>query len=334
MTRSARISVPQRSTDAERHFTTLGLDGDPWDYWSEVTRTAFVAMRAVALPVSEQNGFAASAVGRVTGGLAVSAMRAGPHEAARTPDLVRRAAAEDFFLTLIIEGSGGLWQDHRNADLGPGDFALVDSARPYVFRFHGPFRSVVLQIPRGMLTSRCAGAEHVMAVPFRAAGNVGGFVSPVLCALAERGHDLDEATARSFTRNLLDLLATACDALGGHLAAEGGSAVHRRDLRRAKTYLADRLHDPALTLLAAGHDLGFSLRYLHQLFRDAGTTPRTWLYEQRLDRARALLRTAGHEGPTVGSVALSVGFKDPSHFSRAFKARYGSSPADYRKGRA
>ncbi len=38
--------------------------------------------------------------------------------------------------------------------------------------------------------------------------------------------------------------------------------------------------------------------------------------------------------PTVGSVALSVGFKDPSHFSRAFKARYGSSPADYRKGRA
>jgi AraC-like DNA-binding protein len=334
MTRSARIPVPQRSGDAERHFTTLGLDGDPWDYWSEVTRTAFVAMRTAAVPESGQRGFAASAVARVTGGLSVSAMRAGPHEAARTPDLVRRAAAEDFFLTLITGGSGSLWQDDRVAELGPGDFSLVDSARPYVFRFQGPFRSVVLQIPRGTLTSRCAGAEHVMAVPFRAAGNVGGFVSPVLCALAERGPDLDEATARSFTRNLLDLLATACAALGGPIAAEGGSAVHRRDLRRAKTYLADRLHDPTLTLLAAGHDLGFSLRYLHQLFREADTTPRTWLYEQRLDRARALLRTAGHDRPTVGSVALSVGFKDPSHFSRVFKARYGCSPADYRKGRA
>jgi AraC-like DNA-binding protein len=64
------------------------------------------------------------------------------------------------------------------------------------------------------------------------------------------------------------------------------------------------------------------------------TTPRGWLYAQRLDRARALLPKAGREGPTVGSVALSVGFKDSSHFSRAFKARYGSSPADYRKGRA
>jgi AraC-like DNA-binding protein len=105
-------------------------------------------------------------------------------------------------------------------------------------------------------------------------------------------------------------------------------------LRRAKTYLADRLHDPTLTLLAAGHDLGFSLRYLHQLFREADTTPRTRLYEQRLDRARALLLQAGYEPPTVSSVALSVGFKDPSHFSRAFKARFGTSPVDYRKRRA
>jgi hypothetical protein len=31
---------------------------------------------------------------------------------------------------------------------------------------------------------------------------------------------------------------------------------------------------PGLTLLAAGHDLGFSLRYLHELFREADTTPR------------------------------------------------------------
>ncbi|MFE9650281.1 helix-turn-helix domain-containing protein [Streptomyces sp. NPDC006365] len=29
-------------------------------------------------------------------------------------------------------------------------------------------------------------------------------------------------------------------------------------------------------------------------------------------------------------MALRVGFKDPSHFSRAFKARYGTSPANCR----
>jgi AraC-like DNA-binding protein len=42
----------------------------------------------------------------------------------------------------------------------------------------------------------------------------------------------------------------------------------------------------------------------------------------------------GYGAPTIGSIALSVGFKDQSHFSRAFKARYGTSPVDYRKRRA
>ncbi|WP_327342030.1 helix-turn-helix domain-containing protein [Streptomyces europaeiscabiei] len=339
MTGSAPFPAPQRSddagADADRRFTTLGLDHDQWDYWSEVTRTAFVAMRAAALPgavpVSGKQGFAASAVARVTGGLLVSTMRADPHEAARTPDLVRRAAGEDFFLTLLTEGSARLRQGDRAAEVGPGDFALVDSAHPYVFRFDCPFRSVVLQIPRALLTSRCAVAEHVTAVPFRTARGRGAFVSPVLRALAEQGHDLGEATAASFMRNLLDLLATACDALGSDVSGKASAVVHRRDLRRAKAYLADRLHDPGLTLLAASHDLGFSLRYLHELFREADTTPRAWLYAQRLDRARAMLSGAGHDAQNVSSIALRVGFKDASHFSRAFKSRFGTSPATYRR---
>lgn len=335
MTGSAPFSAPQRSYDAERRFTTLGLDHDPWEYWSEVTRTAFVAMRAAALPdtvpVPDKHGFAASAVARMTGGLLVSTMRADPHEAARTPDLVRRAAGEDFFLTLLTEGSARLRQGDHAAEMGPGDFALVDSAHPYVFRFDHPFRSVVLQIPRALLTSRCAVAEHVTAVPFRTAHGTGAFVSPVLRALAEQGHDLGEATAASFMRNLLDLLATACHALGPDVSGKASAAVHRRDLRRAKAHLADRLHDPGLTLLAASHDLGFSLRYLHELFREADTTPRAWLYAQRLDRARAMLSGAGYDAQSISSIALRVGFKDASHFSRAFKSRFGTNPATYRR---
>jgi AraC-like DNA-binding protein len=34
---------------------------------------------------------------------------------------------------------------------------------------------------------------------------------------------------------------------------------------------------------------------------------------------------------TITEIASRVGFKDPSHFSRAFKALYGCSPAEFRK---
>ncbi|WP_188189377.1 helix-turn-helix domain-containing protein [Nonomuraea sp. SYSU D8015] len=37
------------------------------------------------------------------------------------------------------------------------------------------------------------------------------------------------------------------------------------------------------------------------------------------------------QAPTISAIAQSVGFKDPSHFSRAFRTRYGISPARYRR---
>ncbi|WP_329238995.1 helix-turn-helix domain-containing protein [Streptomyces canus] len=33
----------------------------------------------------------------------------------------------------------------------------------------------------------------------------------------------------------------------------------------------------------------------------------------------------------VSSIALRAGFKDASHFFRAFKSRFGTSPATYRR---
>jgi AraC-like DNA-binding protein/mannose-6-phosphate isomerase-like protein (cupin superfamily) len=335
MTGSARSPVPERAPAAERSFTTVGLDrGDQWDYWNAVTRTAFVAMIAGEVPAKapgvRRAGFDASSVARETGGLRLSTMSADPHEAARTPELVRRTEGEDFFLTLIREGAGAMRQDDRSCTLGPGDFTLVDSARPYVFRSEERFRSIVLQIPRGMLTSRCAAAERITAVPFRATGGPGALFSPVLRALADEARALDTGLAHSITANVLDLLATVCSA-HGHSAEPASPAAHRRDLERAKECMDERLHDPGLTLLAVGQALGFSLRYLHQLFQEAGSTPRTWLYDRRLDRARAMLMRRPDQGsPTIADVALRVGFKDSSHFSRAFKARYGASPANYR----
>lgn len=56
--------------------------------------------------------------------------------------------------------------------------------------------------------------------------------------------------------------------------------------------------------------------------------PRRWLLGRRLDHAAALLR-----GSTlnVTDVSLESGFEDVSHFSRAFKQRFGASPVVFRR---
>ncbi|HWK05526.1 MAG TPA: AraC family transcriptional regulator [Puia sp.] len=53
-------------------------------------------------------------------------------------------------------------------------------------------------------------------------------------------------------------------------------------------------------------------------------TPGKWLLEKRLLHARHLM---SGEHKTVGEAAFESGFENPSHFSRAFKLRFGKGPA-------
>ena len=167
-------------------------------------------------------------------------------------------------------------------------------------------------------------------MPSSVSGRRAPLVTPVLRALVTEGCRLDEATTLSFMGDLVDLLGTARDAYRGEILVES-RPTGRLDLARAQAYLEARLDDSGLTLLAASRDLGFSVRYLHQLFHEAGSTPSRWLYDQRLLRARTMLGARNPDAPTtIAAIASRVGFKDPSQLSRAFKIRYGVSPATFR----
>ncbi len=57
------------------------------------------------------------------------------------------------------------------------------------------------------------------------------------------------------------------------------------------------------------------------------TTPGKWLLEKRLSYARHLLSTTQS---TINEIAFESGFETVSHFSRAFKERFGSPPSSLR----
>jgi AraC family transcriptional regulator, exoenzyme S synthesis regulatory protein ExsA len=59
-----------------------------------------------------------------------------------------------------------------------------------------------------------------------------------------------------------------------------------------------------------------------------GTSPGRWLLERRLERSAALLRTTQM---SVTEIMFECGFEDLSHFSKAFKEKFGHSPSIYRR---
>jgi transcriptional regulator GlxA family with amidase domain len=113
------------------------------------------------------------------------------------------------------------------------------------------------------------------------------------------------------------------------LAAGEALASGDDPIERLKQNLPARLRED-LTAETLADIAGVSLRTLQRIFRERfDTSPMSWLMEARLLEAARLIR--GGDDP-VTKIAYRVGFKDPSHFTRRFKARFGVSPNEYRKG--
>lgn len=67
---------------------------------------------------------------------------------------------------------------------------------------------------------------------------------------------------------------------------------------------------------------------LQQLFkRETGQSPSQYLRGLRMKRAEQLLQDTFL---TIKEIMFQCGVKDPSHFTRDFKRRYGMTPTDFR----
>jgi len=83
-----------------------------------------------------------------------------------------------------------------------------------------------------------------------------------------------------------------------------------------------------LTLAEMASWINLSPYHFARLFRASfGCAPYQYVQEQRLIRARDLLRQKGNN---ITGIALTCGFNDSSQFSRSFKARFGTTPSAYR----
>lgn len=70
---------------------------------------------------------------------------------------------------------------------------------------------------------------------------------------------------------------------------------------------------------------GRSLSSFKRDFQDIyGESPARWIREKRLAKAREMLRSSSL---SVADVAYSLGFENPTHFSRIFKQQYGYAPS-------
>jgi len=134
----------------------------------------------------------------------------------------------------------------------------------------------------------------------------------------DHGHTLAAAVAEWFLQTEVRSGGAA-----QRMRARERFGVSNEKLLRALAYMEANIEDPASKeqLAAAA---GVSVRQLERLFsQQLGITPTEHYIGMRLDRAKTLLRQTTM---SVMETSVACGFVSSSHFSRAYRARFGNSP--------
>jgi AraC family transcriptional regulator len=114
-----------------------------------------------------------------------------------------------------------------------------------------------------------------------------------------------------------------------HKIREHEDGLSKYRLMQAIEYINDHLSVKKLSLASIATELHMSQFYFCRLFKQStGMTPHQYLTQQRIERAKQLLRLPEL---TITRISEDCGFANQSHFAKYFRLRTGVSPQQFRK---
>lgn len=251
------------------------------------------------------------------------------------PAQVRREAGscveDDRYLIMPFPRTGRFRyvRGRRTGILGPHQTMLGDSTSPYLFEQLDASRYLALRIEPAPVLARLPNALQTGPVDLqRGAGALAaGFVHDAWRRLGV----LTAADRTHVAGVVLDLLALALASSNASDAPQLDPAAREAHLRQAMRFLLDNLHDPLLSPDWCAREIGVSRRYLDRLFAAQEQTTAGFIREERLLRCREALRSPLRRHLPVEEIAYAAGFVSASHFSRAYKSRFGRTPTEERR---
>jgi AraC family transcriptional activator of tynA and feaB len=223
-----------------------------------------------------------------------------------------------------FDGRSTLVQNDRVTELAVGDIALVDSTQAVTYISQNrPGRWLGLNLPRQALIS------HIGLQP--ESGLCGSGRTPAsrllfrLVQEATDDCDLSSASAEPFMQ------LAVYDLLGAIFAASDQPSVSSHSdklFMRVCGIIKAHFSDPDIGPSEVAAEAGISLRYLQKLFTVRGSSCSHFIHAVRLDHAARLIqrRRSMKAGQSLNAIAHASGFRDYTHFARAFRQRFGHAP--------
>jgi len=263
------------------------------------------------------------------GDVSLSRLASEPLEYRRMPNHFRGERDEHYLVTLPVRSEVLFSQCGKDVRCCPGGLILERSHEPYVFSHDQAADLWVVKVSAAALGGRIRQPDRFCSLQFDATQGGGGLFADMLELIPRRVENQSEQLRTTIGRQLVELLVLALQEDERTLTA-GGTAVRAAHLSRIEACVRRRIGDSSLDSETIARACRISVRYLHELFRDADTTLGGWIRDQRLEACReALGDPFGNE--TIAEIGYKWGFSGQAQFSRAFRAQFGVPPRDYRE---
>lgn len=248
------------------------------------------------------------------------------HMAHRDARELRRRPDESIFLNLSEFSSYGATHAGLDWKLPAGRPFLIDNGQPFHLDFDRGRRMVLhsLRFDRAALgidrSISFAAINHAIA-----ASELGRHLEIQMRLMCRAMRGDETGLAGMMSGPVVALLSLIADRVGSDRAD-----ADKLGLSTIKAIARQHLAEPGFGIEQLAALLKCSSRTIQSRFAAADTTFGDWLLAERLDLARDRLSYTDFAGRSIESIAYACGFRDPAHFHRAFKRRFGLPPGQVR----
>jgi AraC-like DNA-binding protein len=230
-------------------------------------------------------------------------------------------------LTVVLQltGVSHIDQGMRSCVLTAGDLSVTDGIYPFQQQISYASELMLLQLPRESAVGRYPALLQSSAQAHPACQPAAALVRGALEAAFRTAVRLSAAQRDRLCHALFALATLLSD---DHVAPASGDHYRQQS---ALTQIEEHLGESTFSARFLASRVGLSRRRLDEVFvKSFGRPVTAYIWERRLERAKHMLHDGCYLGQTITEIAFSVGFENTSHFSRAFKNRFGTSPSEWR----
>ena len=315
-------SAPALRTQVDIWSTNAVQGRERFSYWRDAVCRAVFGISIEAPP----ERFSARIAARSAGPLRFAISESTGYELIRSARDIDREPADHYSIYLQLSGSSVSTLHDQQVSLEAHDMAVYDGKKPFRALHSG--RRAIAVVPRPMIDLRAPWLRRRKPHKLAASPYL-NLARRHLLQLSAPDTALSETEAILLTENLCNLVA---------LASAGGIATDRLEpdlqIQAILVFCRQNLHEPDLSPQRVADRFRVSVRTLHARFSQIGQTFGRWLLEARLDACGTALHDAHQRNLNISEIAYRIGFNDLSHFNKAFRARFGMTPRDWRNAGA